>query len=821
MEQYWVRVINGTYSMEEKGVRIDLFGRTKNGDSITLRYRGFNPYFYIVSPDGNLIEEIRNDPEVVRFSQIMLYVGNVKRGCLKVEIKRPFMVPDFRKRYKSRFNILAADIPFIQRFYYDMNLGSVLDVKGERIADESILVDYTTDIVLDVREIKYGHSFKTDLKILSFDIENSLKTGRIFCICCAIKKGDEPIYFEVFRGDEIDILTGFSRLVMDEDPDILTGYNINNYDIPHIKRRMVENGIGGGLILGRNSTPITSDNKIGWNCKGRAVIDAWWQVKREKRPKRETLAYVSSRYLEVTKLEMDSRRMDEEWARDPDRVIEYCKRDAELPILLLIKLGIIQKNIDLSQVSRLPFGNVITGRTSTLIDSLLIREAERKEIGIPLTIHKQKKGKIAGGYVHTLRAGLYHWVCVLDFKSMYPSIIIANNICFTTLSREGEIIAPNGARFLSRQRKEGILPGILEKLMNDRELAKEKSREARSDEERRYYEGFQQAIKVLMNAFYGVFASNFYRFTDKSIGGAITSFARNNIKTIIDELENEGTNILYSDTDSIFLQSPFSALDTSMAFGADIAKRYSREGAVLEFEKILETFFAHGAKKRYVGKVVWPSEGLLVRGYEMRRSDSFDLLTDTLKEVFSIILSGDEDEASGKALKLAQDTISDTKKGLVDPSKLVISKTVQKKSHYKNPEKMANVQAMEKLLEKNYEFTPGMKVSYIVTNGKITPQEVEPVPDEGEVTIVPDWDYYAERLAKALSRITEVFGYNKKYLIESLYQKTIDMWSEMEDAGGQRPGPSSFSRGNDNITAIPNNMPESPDKKKITLLDFV
>ena len=821
MEQYRVRVINGTYSMEENGVRIDLFGRTKNGDSITLRYRGFNPYFYIVSPDGNIIEEIKRDSEVVRSSHMMLYVDNVKRDCLRVEIKRPFMVPDFKKRYQRKFKILAADIPFIQRFYYDMNLGSALDVRGEVITSKSILMDYTTDIVLDVKDIKYGHSFKTDLKILSFDIENSLKTGRIFCVCCAIKKGDEAIYFEVLQGDEIDILTGFARLVMHEDPDILTGYNIDNYDIPHIKRRMAENGIGGGLILGRNNTPIKSDNTIGWNCKGRAIIDAWWQVKKEKRPKRETLAYVSSRYLKVGKLEMDSRRMDEEWARDPDRVIEYCKRDAELPILLLLELGIIQKNIDLSQVSRLPVGNVITGRTSTLIDSLLIREAERKEIGIPLTIHKQKKGKIAGGYVHALRAGLYRWVCVLDFKSMYPSIIIANNICFTTKSWEGDKIAPNGARFLSRQRKEGILPGILKKLMNDRELAKERSRDAKSDEERSYYEGFQQAIKVLMNAFYGVFASNFYRFTDKSIGGAITSFARSNIKTIIDELEGEGINVLYSDTDSIFLQSPFSALDTSVAFGSDIAKRYSREGAILEFEKVLETFFAHGAKKRYVGKIVWPVEGLLVRGYEIRRSDSFDLLTDTLKGVFSIILSGEDEKATDKALKLVQDTISDTRKGLVEPSKLVISKTVQKKSHYKNPDRMANVQAMEKLVKMNFDFTPGMKVSYIVTNGKMVPQEVEPVLDEGEIAIQPDWGYYAERLAKALSRVTEVFGYDKKFLIDSLYQKTIDMWGEMEEAQEQRPALSSSSRGNDNTSVIPNKIRENPDKKKITLLDFV
>jgi len=475
--------------------------------------------------------------------------------------------------------------------------------------------------------------------------------------------------------------------------------------------------------------------------------------------------------------------MDEEWEKDAEKVVEYCKRDAELPILLLEKLGIIQKYIDLSQVSRLPFGDVIKGRTSTLIDSLLIREAEKKNVGIPLSIHQSKKDSITGGYVHTLRAGLYHWVCVLDFKSMYPSIIIANNICFSTKSREGDISAPNGARFLSRERKEGILPGILKKLMHDRELAKEKSKDAKDEDERSYYEGFQQAIKVLMNAFYGVFASNFYRFTDKSIGGAITSFARQNIMRIIEELKTESIHVLYSDTDSVFVQSPFSALDTSVAFGSDLAKRFSKEGAVLEFEKILETFFAHGAKKRYVGKVVWPAKGLLVRGYEVRRSDSFDLLTDTLKHVFSLILSLEDDDAPNKALKLVQNVIADTKSGLVDPYKLIISKTVQKKSHYKNPEKLPHYQAMLKLVSKNHEFTPGMKVSYIVTNGKKTPQVVEPVLVEGDAPADPDWDYYAERMARALARITEVFGYDKKFLMDGIYQQSIDQWTGPEAEG--------------------------------------
>jgi len=789
MSEYRVRVLNGTYAVEEEGVRIDLFGRTKDGRSIALRYRGFLPYFYIVSPSTRILGEISNDPEVMGHSFTSLIVNNVSRSCLRVELKRPFMVPRYRKRYRKKYTILAADIPFVQRFYYDMNLGSVIEVAGEEVGDEKTLLEYTTDLVVDISEARLGRSFKTYLKIFSFDLENSLATGAILCICCAIRGEGEEMRFEVLRGSEDDIIESFIELVIREDPDILTGYNIDNYDIPHILRRMREARMGDSLDLGRNRAPLSDDGYSGWSCKGRVIIDAWKQVKKEKRPKRETLRYVSSKYLGVSKLDIDPRKMDQEWASDPERVIEYCKRDAELPLRLLEKLDIIQKNIDLSQVSRLPLDDVVRGRTSTLIDSILVREADRNSIGIPLTVHEGSTKSVIGGYVHEMKPGLYNWLCVLDFKSMYPSIIISNNICFTTRSEHGTIVAPNGARFLSPDVKEGLLPGILRKLMKDREKAKKMSMEGSSEAERKYYDGFQQAIKVLMNAFYGVFASNFYRFTDKSIGGAITNFARRNITKIIDELRNEGIHVVYSDTDSIFVSSPFAALDTTRAFGDDLAKRFSEEGAVLEFEKVLETFFAHGAKKRYVGKVVWPVEGQLVRGYEIRRSDSFDILTDTLKEVFSIILTPGNENAPKEVLALARNVISEVRGGNVDPSKLIISKTVKKETSYKNPERMANVQAMEKLLARNYEFTPGMKVSYIVTDGKRTPQEVEPVTDEGDIDIIPDWDYYADRIAKSLSRITEVFGYDKKQLLNSLYQRSIDQWTGTDDAPRFRASP--------------------------------
>src|SRR5213593_2614445 len=100
--------------------------------------------------------------------------------------------------------------------------------------------------------------------------------------------------------------------------------------------------------------------------------------------------------------------------------------------------------------------------------------------------------------------------------------------------------------------------------MKDRQDVRTKMREATDPEMREFYEGLQSAIKILMNAFYGVLASSFYRFNDPKVGASITAFARETIKAIIVELEKEAVKVVYADTDSVFFQSPTPGLESSL-----------------------------------------------------------------------------------------------------------------------------------------------------------------------------------------------------------------------------------------------------------------
>ena len=103
----------------------------------------------------------------------------------------------------------------------------------------------------------------------------------------------------------------------------------------------------------------------------------------------------------------------------------------------------------------------------------------------------------------------------------------------------------------------------------------------------------------------------------------------------------------------------------------------------------------------------------------------------------------------------------------------MISRTVQEEGAYKNPDAMANVQAMKKMTAMGYEFTPGMKVSYVVVDSRAKPQRVEPYIDGRPFDHQPDWRYYAGRLAMSLSRITEVFGWEEGSLLTGSRQKSL------------------------------------------------
>jgi DNA polymerase, archaea type len=783
-------LLEGSYQAVGDGVVVELFGRTRDGEAMVARYYDFRPYFELTRPTDEIRARLKSDPEIVGIDDITTWLAGEDQPAIRVTLRHPWLVPQYRDQFRRKpeeGSVIASDIPFVHRFLYDKHLGLTLQFEAEE-EPEDVRARYTVPrvvrIVTTERDIRPAEPFRPPLRVLSFDIENAIRERTIFTICGVADGGGRPrTTFRIGQSPEREMLEEFARVIEREDPDVITGYNIGGYDMPLLLERTKAVGLK-DLPLGRERGGPREMGERLWKVSGRIIADAWWSARRELRPKQESLQYVARVLLNDSKLDVDRRNISEEWNRDPQRVMEYCERDADLALRILLKLRSLDKAADLATVAHLPLEEGLNGRTSLFIDAMLIPAADAEHVGVPTSHYAGRDSTIEGGYVHTIKPGIYRWVVVLDFKSMYPSIIIARNLCFTTLSATGTTVAPSGARFLAPAVRQGIIPRILAGLLADRDRFRRLGRESTTDDARAYYDGLQNAVKILMNSFYGVLASSFYRFTNKDIGAAITSFARESITTIIRELEQDGHEVVYSDTDSVFVRSPVATLEGAREFGEAVARRFTHEGVTFEFQSVFEALFSHGAKKRYVGRTVWPREETVIRGYENRRSDAFDYQSQSLLEVFDLVLKGDTDAAVRRSRELVQAVREKT----VPPERLVIARSVRPEGEYNasTREALPFLRVFKQLQQEGYDVIPGMKVAWIVTDSRKSPQEIEPWIEGRPFLKEPDWEYYADRVAQTLARVTEVFDWDAAALLRGSHQRRL---GTPEPPGETAPGP--------------------------------
>ncbi|MEM2056289.1 MAG: 3'-5' exonuclease, partial [Thermoplasmatales archaeon] len=304
-----IRVVSSSYITNSEGVIVELFGRNRAGESFTLLYKGFNPYFQVVEPTDEEVVKLKSSGEVVSTENVELLYKGKKVNAVKFTVRSPWKVPELRRLIQDQGRVLAADIPFHFRFYYDLDLGSCVKFSGSEIEDKR----FTTQHVILCDKIERTSDFLPPLKILSFDIENSIKTQQLYVIGYTVhfngKFSDGAI-----TGEPSDILKKFISIVREEDPDIITGYNVDGYDLPFLESLSKNKGID--MLIGRdNSLPQRVQNQF-WRIHGRVVADAWWNAKRELHPKQETLAYVAQELLGESKGDVDRLNIEGEWEKD-------------------------------------------------------------------------------------------------------------------------------------------------------------------------------------------------------------------------------------------------------------------------------------------------------------------------------------------------------------------------------------------------------------------------------------------------------------------------------------------------------------------------
>ena len=253
---------------------------------------------------------------------------------------------------------------------------------------------YGVDVVrCDAADVAATEPFQVPYTVFSFDLETSIEHETVLCAAACVEHlgSGERQTFE-FRGTESDILEGLTSAVHATDPDIITGYNIDNFDLPRLADRtaVLQRGRGwegtnalfgwgraprmeSELKRNRDALVPKRQSNRAWNLSGRVVMDAWWQARQALRPRRETLSFVATLLFpddeEKHKMDVDASNMDEEWATRPDEVMAYCVRDAELPLDILASIQAVRRKEAVAAVAKVPFETAANGSTSQLIDS--------------------------------------------------------------------------------------------------------------------------------------------------------------------------------------------------------------------------------------------------------------------------------------------------------------------------------------------------------------------------------------------------------------------------------------------------------------------
>ena len=480
-------IVSGSYqSIDSPSPRtvVELWCRAEEGHSVLLLVHGLRPYFDIAvrgAPDHEYLpdlESVREIAEVMEVSEpVMKWTRHGVKRHWRVYADQPYSVRRLRKKLED-WEVTSADIPFQNRLMLDLDLGPHISARGDvlwagerapgavknssntdlQLAEETVVKEggsgiYPVDMILscNLGGLSRTEPFAAPFVTFSFDLETSIATNRILCAAAVIDRAGKRSEHQ-FRGEEREIMEGLTALVREQDPDFVTGYNIDNFDLPRMEERAEVISprpkytrsplFGWGRVPmkegeGKRIFPTRQQNRV-WRIPGRIPMDAWWQARQTLRPQRESLRYVSQLLWpeddDMRKLDVDASKMDEEWASRPDVVMEYCVRDTHLPLDILGHLKAIARKEALASVSLTAVETAANGTTSQWIDSLVMRLADKELIAVPMTnAGPRKRDQIAGGYVHEVEPGMEPWVVVLDFKSMYPSIMISNNICSTTL----------------------------------------------------------------------------------------------------------------------------------------------------------------------------------------------------------------------------------------------------------------------------------------------------------------------------------------------------------------------------------------------------
>ncbi|HKU12791.1 MAG TPA: DNA polymerase II [Steroidobacteraceae bacterium] len=757
---------------------IHLYGRLEDGGTFLIRDDRQRPHFYVRAADAERARAIRvPQPRPV---DSRTFAGE---PVARVEVEAPPDVPALRDRlHAAGIDTFEADVRFAVRYLIERGIKGGCEIEGAATAGKGVTWIFDNPVLrpADVTVMP---------RVLSFDIETDPKGERLLAISMfapgldevlIVDSGQRPMPDKATRCvSEYAALDAFCDRVRDFDADVLTGWNTIDFDLTVLQKIALR--LRHPLQLGRDTTPLRLRKPEGYFGSGQASISG-------------RLALDGIDLLRGAFIRMDDYSLDAV-AREVlgegkavagdvrDRVAEivhnyrhdlpafalYARTDARLAYQIVEKLNVVQLAFARSKLTGMTPDRVAASIAS--FDFLYLSELERLKIVAPSVRSSDSRVHAAqqGGHVLEPLTGMHRNVWVFDFKSLYPSIIRTFNIdplSYVATPRPGaDLIETPGGAF---RRSPAILPRMLDELFPRREAAKRAGDAVAS-----------QAIKILMNSFYGVLGTPACRFSNAALANSITGMGKELLLWSKSWFEAAGFQVLYGDTDSLFVHSGSDDPEPAAQRGTELAAALSKELAAfieqrwrvaskleLKFEKLYLKLFlprarhsTRGASKRYAGLRHGSNlDAVEFVGMEVVRRDWTALAKQVQRELYHRLFT---DQAVDVYLA---DIVRRVRSGELDAD-LVYRKNLRKDTEDYTATTPPHVAAARKSTQ-----APGRLVSYLITTAGPEPVDNVEHPLDREHYVVKQVRPVAEPVLETLGLdFEQVIGDSRQFDMYSLF----------------------------------------------------
>lgn len=646
------RVVTGPAG--QRAPVIHIYGRLEDGGTFLVRDDRQRPHFYIRATDAERARALRT-PQPSPTDKRTFEGASVCR----IEAQTPPDVPAIRDRLQAAgIDTFEADVRFAVRYLIERGIKGGCEIEGEPVPGNGITWVFDNPVLKPA-------DVKVEPRVLSFDIETDAKGERLLAISLYAPGVDEVLIVDGSQREmpekatrcvtEFAALEAFCERLRTLDPDVLTGWNIVDFDLTALQR--IAARVRHPFSLGRDSGAIRIRKAEGYfgsgqaSIPGRLVLDGIDLLRGAfVRMEDYSLDAVAREVLgEGKAVAGDARdRMAEilhNYGQDLPAFALYARTDARLAYQIAHKLNLVQLAFARSQLAGMTPDRVAASIAS--FDFVYLSELERRSIVAPSVRSGDSSVYAAqqGGHVLEPITGLHRNVWVFDFKSLYPSVIRTFNIdplsyVASPAAREDLIQTPGGAF----RRTPAILPGLLDELFPRREAAKKAGDAVASN-----------AIKILMNSFYGVLGTPACRFYNPALANSITGSGREVLLWSKRWFEAAGFVVLYGDTDSLFVHSGSADSQEAYEQGQKLAAALNEEIAryiaerwrvtsrlELKFEKLYLKLFlpqarnsTRGASKRYAGLLHGKDPGSVeFVGMEVVRRDWTALAKQVQRELY-------------------------------------------------------------------------------------------------------------------------------------------------------------------------------------------